>query len=381
VFTFKEERVGAVEMVRSWRRTVKGIFGGGGGGVRLHGHLVNALALLSFAVAAAGHCHGGRVAAAAPSPAATVASRRRRLERLLANPRLDVRAAMAALARFVLSAWAASGRPVLLVLDETPGGPDGRLCCMRVSVAYHKRTVPVAYACYRAGRQGRPMPSVVRGLLARAAEAVAAAGCTGAVTLLADRGLCWPAVIDFCRGRGWHYVLRMQAPTRVRLPDGTERAARDLCPRPGTSWFGRGVLAFKNAGWLRANVVGVWERRCRQPWLLVSDLPASYARCRAYAKRSWCEQSHRDDKSAGFHWGDSRVGDPRHAARLLLVIALATLLALGLGTRVLKRGLRRAFDGGRVRRTLSLFQLGLRWLRDCITNQRDDDLAVALYPP
>src|SRR3954471_2534882 len=148
-------------MVRSWRCTVKRIFCDG----VLHGHLVNALALLSFALAAAGHCHSGRVAAAAPSAGATVASRRRRFERLLANPRLDVRAATAALARFVLSAWAASGRPVLLVLDETPGGPGGRLCCMRVSVAYHKRTVPIAYACYRAGRQGRPMPSLVRGLL------------------------------------------------------------------------------------------------------------------------------------------------------------------------------------------------------------------------
>jgi hypothetical protein len=374
--TFKEEHVSAMEMVRGWRRTVKGIFGGG----VLHGHSANALATVSFAVAAAGHCHSGRVAAAAPSAAATVASRRRRFERLLANRRLNPRAAMSALARSVLSAWAASGRPVLLVLDETPGGPGGRLCCMRVSVAYRKRTVPIAFGCYRAGRQGRPMPSVVRGVLARAAEAVAAAGCDGGVTLLADRGLCWPAVIDFCGARGWHYVLRMQAPTRVRLRDGTERAARDLCPRPGTSWFGRDVPVFKNAGWLRANVVAVWERRCRQPWLLVSDLPASYARCRGYAKRCWCEQSHRDDKSAGFRWGDSRVGDPRHAARLLLVIALATLLALGLGTAAVKRGLRRAFDGGRIRRTLSLFQLGLRWLRDRIANHPDEQIAVALYP-
>src|SRR5688500_9702151 len=123
--TFKEERVSAVEMVRGWRCTVKRVFSGS----VLHGHMVNALTLFSFAVAAAGHCHSGRVAAAAPSPAATVASRRRRFERLLANPRLHPRSAMAALARFVLSAWAASGRPLLLVLDETPGGSDGQLNC------------------------------------------------------------------------------------------------------------------------------------------------------------------------------------------------------------------------------------------------------------
>jgi hypothetical protein len=362
-------------MVREWRRAVEGLFAGA-----LHGHRVTALALVSFAVAAAGHCHGGRVAAAAPGPA-TVASRRRRVERLLANGGLDPRAAMGALAASVLAPW--SGRRVVLILDETPGRGRGGLCCMRVSAGYRRRAVPLAFACYRAGRAGRPMPSVVRGLLDRVAAALPGGGGGCEVTLLADRGLCWPALVDACAARGWHYVLRMQGATRVRLPpDGAERRARDLAPRPGTSWFGERVEVFKKAGWREANVVAVWERRCREgPWLLVTDLPASYARCRGYAKRCWCEQSHRDDKSSGFRWGESRVSDPTHAARLLLVLALATLLALSLGTRVLKRGLRRQFDAGRTHRTLSLCQMGLRWLRDCITNERDLTLAVALYPP
>jgi hypothetical protein len=359
-----------MEMVRAWRRAVKGLLDG------WHGHLVNALAPISFAVAAAGHCHSGRVAAAAPG-AATPASRRRRFERLLANPALDPAAAMGAFASSVLGAWA--GRPVVLILDETPGRGRGGLCCMRLSAGYRKRAVPLAYACYRAGRAPRPMPALVCGLLDRVAPAVPC-GCE--VTLLADRGLCWPALLDACAARGWHYVLRMQGAARVRLPDGTERHARDLAPRPGASWFGERVAAFKKAGWRAANVVAVWERRCRDgPWLLVTDRPASYARCRGYAKRGWCEQSHRDDKSAGFRWGESRVTDPEHAARLLLVLALATLLALSLGTRVLKSGLRRHLDGGRARRTLSLCQMGLRWLRDCIANARDVELAVRLYPP
>ena len=365
--------MGATEMVRAWRRAVEGLLGP----ASLHGHLVKTLALLSFAVASAGHCHSGRVAAAVPG-AATPASRRRRVERLLANGRLDPPVAMDALAASVLAWW--SGRRVALILDETPGRA-GHCRCMRVSVGYRRRAVPLAYACYRAGRAGRAaLPQLVCGLVARVAPALPP-GCD--VTLPADRGLCWPALVDACVARGWHYVLRLQGATRVRLPDGTQRRARDLVPRPGTSWFGGvGVRVFKKAGWRDANVVAVWERRCRDgPWLLVTDLPASYARCRGYAKRGWCEQSHRDDKSAGFRWGESRVGDPDHAARLQLVLALATLLALSLGTRVLKAGLRRQFDAGRTRRTLSLCQMGLRWLRDCLTNDRDVVLAVALYPP
>ena len=54
-----------------------------------------ALALFSLGVASAKHCGAARVAAVVPG-AATVPSTTRRFERLLANERLDVRAARAA---------------------------------------------------------------------------------------------------------------------------------------------------------------------------------------------------------------------------------------------------------------------------------------------
>ena len=118
---------------------------------------------------------------------------------------------------------------------------------------------------------------------------------------------------------------------------------------------------FKKAGWRLANVVAAWERPCREPWLLATDLPATFARCRGYARRAWCEQLHRDEKSQGFGWRRSLVRDPPHARRLLLAVALATVLAICTGTWALKRGFRRALESGRQRK-LSLFQLGLRWL-------------------
>ena len=101
----------ADQMLRGWGRTVKGLLAAAG----LHGHVLNALSVMSFAAAAAGHCQGGRIAAHAPGRA-TLASHRRGFERLLANRRLGgAGAAMAALAAGVLGAWA--GRPVTLILD------------------------------------------------------------------------------------------------------------------------------------------------------------------------------------------------------------------------------------------------------------------------
>ena len=339
----------------------------------LHGHQARALADFSYAAALAGHCQAGRLAGHTPTPARP-ASARRRFERLLANRRLRPRLAQRQLARAVLARW--GGRTALLVLDETPRANDLR--ALTVRVAYAKRALPLASVEYRPQAPPRPLPQLVRGLL-RQVHGCLPAGVT--VVLLADRGLAWPALVDWCAERGWHYVLRLQGQTKVRLPDGGERTAADLAPRPGSRWLGA-AEAFKKAGWRGANVVATWERGRDGPWLLLTDRRASLRHCRAYGKRMWAEESFRDDKSSGFHWEESRVGDPGHAGRLLLVVALATLLAASLGSAALKGGRRRELDPHR-RRRLSVVQLGLRWLRYAIAHELYDRIRlhrIYLYP-
>lgn len=337
----------APSILYAWRRRVREDLLPG-----LHGHQRKALADLSFALAEARHCHSGRLAAAAVG-SATPAAARRRLERLLANPRLDPDAAWRSLAGAALAGWA--GPRLVLILDETPNHNDLR--CLKLTLAYRKRALPLFAVCYAPGRQGGPMPRVVPALLRRAAACLP----EGAeVTLLADRGLAWPAVVDACAALGWHYVLRLLGPTRVRTADGRERSAAELAPRPGASW--RGVAeVYKKSGWRAAAVAACWPAGAEGPWLLVSDRddgPRLFAR---YAKRTWAEESFRDEKSSGFRWGESRVRDPAHAARLVLLMALAMHLALGLGSRAVRAGLRRLVDTAR-RRKLSYFQIGLRLL-------------------
>jgi hypothetical protein len=101
------------------------------------------------------------------------------------------------------------------------------------------------------------------------------------------------------------------------------------------------------------------------PGLLVTDQSACVGRWRQYARRMWIEEAFRDEKSQGFQWQTSRVNDPRHVQRLLIVMALAILLTLSLGTWLIKRGRRRRYDPRRHRR-LSVFQIGLHALTDCI---------------
>ena len=80
----------------------------------------------------------------------------------------------------------------------------------------------------------------------------------------------------------------------------------------------------------------------------------------------------------GVKAGDAN-GKSLHARRLVLVMALATLLCLSLGTRVIKRGLRKLLEPVG-RRLLSVFQLGLRWLRDCLVHGRACPCQLYLHP-
>lgn len=355
----------ALSILRDWRQCVREELL-----PELHGHQAKALADFSLAMVRARHGQSGWLAVHVPGPARP-ASVRRRLERLLANPRLRPRPAFGQLARHTLPAWA--GRAVLLILDETPNG--ARLRCLKLSAGYRKRAVPLLAVCYPTDRPPEPMPRLIAHLLRRAARCLP----PGAeVTLLVDRGLAWPGVLDTCAALGWHFVARVQGTTRLHRPSGTWCAVKDLVSRPGQRWYGRGRV-FKKAGGRTLSVIAAWERGVKEPWLLVSDRPASYRRCRGYAKRMWTEELFRDEKSQGFQWQKSHLRNPTRALRLLLIMALATLLSLSLGTRVLKGGLRRWFEPRR-QRLLSLTQLGLRWFHYALNHDQPLSLRCQLYP-
>lgn len=76
------------------------------------------------------------------------------------------------------------------------------------------------------------------------------------------------------------------------------------------------------------------------------------------------EQSFRDDKFGGFNMAHIQLQHADHIEHLLLAMAVATLRCHELGEYVLQQGeaTRCLIDPGPTRE-LSLFQLGLRWLK------------------
>jgi hypothetical protein len=162
----------------------------------LHRPPAKTLADLSLALALAGHCQAGRLASQVLTDARPARSRRRH-ERFFANPRLRPRLVQRQLARALLQRW--TGPTVLLLLDETPKANDLRVLNLRVG--YRHRALPLAAVCYRPDALPRSQPALVRSLR-RQVLGCLPPGVT--VVLLADRGLAWPLLVDWCQAHGWH---------------------------------------------------------------------------------------------------------------------------------------------------------------------------------
>jgi len=138
-----------------------------------------------------------------------------------------------------------------------------------------------------------------------------------------------------------------------------------LVPENQNRYFQNALLT-KQAVW-QANVSVTWTKDKDGKLEMVAVMTnqiACRARLREYAKRMSIEQSFRDDKSGGFDLEHTRLQHADRLNRLLLASAIATLWCHELGEFVLKRGevFRRQVDPS-FQRTLSLFQLGLRWLK------------------
>ena len=160
----------------------------------------------------------------------------------------------------------------------------------------------------------------------------------------------------------------MQKQTVCRDRRGVERSIGTLVSLPGQRHKLRGQV-FKKREWRDASVVAYWGHRHKESLLLVSSLGAKWYIIKLY-QRYPIEATFRDSKSHGWHLEQSQVTDLDHLERLLVGMALATWIALLVGTQVASEILARPSSGRR--RTIpwhgkrSLFTLGLhrlhKWL-------------------
>ncbi len=237
------------------------------------------------------------------------------------------------------------GRPHELVLVLDPTTQEDRFVLLTVAVWYRGQALPLVWALWRANTPltGKRFWERVGDLL----DTVAPLLPMGVpVTWLADRAFGTPAFVDQLTARGWHYVIRIQGQTRCRDRQGREQACSGLVSRrqPRAKLQGH---VFKKMGWRSAAVIVYWGRPYRSPLCLVSDLGPRWSLILLYRRRYGIETTFRDYKRQGWHWEQGQVSNPDHLERWLIGMALASWVALALGTQVASEFLAQAPTGHR----------------------------------
>lgn len=284
---------------------------------------------------------------------------------------VDVSTCFAPLLGWVLAWWHSAH--LALALDATYLG--ARLVVVSVSVLYRGTAIPVAWYVTTAQGPG-PWLGPILALLQQLAPAVPE---EMTVLVLADRGLWSPRIWQQIQAVGWHPLLRLQSNATFR-PTGARRVhATSLVDGPGQAWVGTGV-AFKHRPVRQAGTLVVyWEAGQREPWLCLTDLPPTQVGPAWYGLRTWIELGFRALKSMGWHWERTRRTDPERVARHWLVLAVATLWTVAVGTRVedaLAQGCEPAYlhtptpPPARPTRLISVFTHGLSWVRTLLLQRR-----------
>lgn len=292
---------------------------------------------------------------------ASVESLERQVRRMENDPELTAALCMHPLARYRLR----MGKPAQVVLAIDPTSQQDRVTLLTVSVIYRGRSAPLAWAAWPGNQplEGAGFWARVSALLDEVATLLP---CGVPVIVLGDRAFGTPAFIDLVEGKGWDYLVRVQGQTRYRDRVGREGTIRQLVRRPRQRRKLRGE-AFKKRGWRRAAVVVYWSQHESSPLCLVTSLGAHWYVLALYRRRYAIEAFFRDCKRAGWEWERNQVKDLAHTERLLVGLALATWLTLGVGTQVAAEILAQPATPRTSRphhAKYSLFTLGLARLRE-----------------
>ncbi len=290
------------------------------------------------------------------------------IQRWLQDRQVNVWAFYQPVLAHVLAGWRTVEATVILDGVEVY---NGRLQIFRLSLRHGGRAIPLVWTVLSG--PGLTQVEKLEPMLRRAAKFLQPRVRT--VRLLAECGFRDGDGASLCLKLGWNYNIRVACNTIIHLRNYPPCRIDELGVRPQQRRYVQDVqLTRKNK--FSTNLSVTWTEGDAQhaPELLavMSNQVAGRQRLREYGGRMSIEQSFRDDQSGGFDMEHTRLQNPRQLERLLLALAIATLWCHELGEYVLLEGetYRREIDPGS-ERELSLFQLGLRWLKRCVSTDID----------
>jgi hypothetical protein len=186
-------------------------------------------------------------------------------------------------------------------------------------------------------------------------------------------------LLKFIREQGWHFVCRTAKNVLLFESENGE----DFCGEDGehlweedeafrfTDLIAPGELLDYKVGFTAqkyypVTAIGVWEKDYKEPLYLVTSMELAAEAVQWYRQRFRIETFFSDQKSRGFHLNKSHLTCPERLSRLLIACCLAYIWIVFLGAAVASRTSLRRQVHRKMRRDLSLFQLGIAWLERCL---------------
>jgi hypothetical protein len=260
----------------------------------------------------------------------------KRLSRLLHNERLAPHRLADAVLAQALRQVPATGK-VRLAVDWTS---EGEQHLVVVSLLTGGRGMPIYWRAYQAtvlkGRMRRYEIAVIRRAVTRVQRALG----QRRILLTADRGFADVALVDVLTELGVPFILRVKGSTKVAW-QGRWRALATVPFVRNAHQRNLGHVAYCQSRphrlWVTLsrvrNLKGEWEI-----WYLISNRGRrAQATAVEYARRFGCEQGFRDAKwELGF--AQARIQDIQAWSRLFALFALALLVVVSLGVKLLGRG-------------------------------------------
>jgi hypothetical protein len=285
----------------------------------------------------------------------------RRLSRFLNNPAVRVREWYEPIARPWLQAqWQCLGE-IRLIMDGTKVGFGHQL--LLVSLAYRRRAIPIAWTWVRHVRghssayKQLALLNYVRKLLP----------VNAVVFLVGDCEFGSVEVLKWLDQWQWCSVLRQPSDTLVWLNHlNVWKPFGSFTPQAGQScWLGSGYLTAQHI--YPTRLLAHWQSGEKEPWCLATNLPDRVMTLRCYRRRAWAEEMHGDFKKHGFDLERTLLRHCIRLSRLTLAVACLYVWLISVGGRTIHQGVRHLVDR-HDRRDLCIFQIGLRFIQRCLTN-------------
>ena len=216
---------------------------------------------------------------------------------------------------------------------------------LAASIPHGGRALPLAWRAFRRTLDGEGCLSqnqLIEDCL-RALRGMITPGILPVV--VADREFARAAFFRFLRRQRAHFVIRVDAQTWVMHP-AYSGAMGTLGRRPGQSrWLPRAVYGKDEREPI--NLLAVWGRGYKEPWLLASDLDDPRLIAQFYRKRLKIEHGFRDWKHHLRLKGTLAVQKAAHLERLLVGVIVVYWYLCLLGVRLTHPAHRAAVACGR----------------------------------